>query len=404
MRVVQIGRRRKRFQDPQAPAPRKRSRRALKGLLIGGAVLALAALGAHWLLTHPFGRRNAANVLVIGADQEQHGQSRSDTVLLARIQIRPRCRVTVISLPRDTRVEVPGHGYHKLNAAYAFGGAALTRETVEGALGVSVDHVVAINSAGLAELVDALGGVDLNVPKQMDYDDRAQDLHIHLRPGQQRLNGEQAVGFVRYRSDGLGDLGRVQRQQAFVKAVAQQSLSLGALTKLGAVRKAVGKAVETDLTARQVLALGNCLRGISRADIVTGTVPGRPRYLHGVSYYAADLSSAARLLEGAAPPGGPEEGGPRLAVLNGCGRNGYAKRAARQLQAAGLSVVEVANAPAGPYPQTLIIGSHEEGGEGIAGQVAQALRYGRLVVPDRERPDGVLEVIIGDDYQPAPGF
>ena len=189
-----------------------------------------------------------------------------------------------------------------------------------------------------------------------------------------------------------------------MKAVAQQSLSLGALTKLGAVRKAVGKAVETDLTARQVLALGNCLRGISRADIVTGTVPGRPRYLHGVSYYAADLSSAARLLEGAAPPGGPEEGGPRLAVLNGCGRNGYAKRAARQLQAAGLSVVEVANAPAGPYPQTLIIGSHEEGGEGIAGQVAQALRYGRLVVPDRERPDGVLEVIIGDDYQPAPGF
>ena len=404
MRVVRIGKRRKRWEEPQAGAPRRKSRRALKGLLLGAVIVALAALGANWLLTHPFGSKPAANLLVMGVDQERDGCSRSDTVLLARIEIRPHRRVIAISLPRDTRVEVPGHGHHKLNAAYALGGADLTRETVEGALGVSVDHVIVINSSGLAELVDALGGVSLNVPRQMDYDDNAQDLHIHLPPGEQRLSGEQAVGFVRYRSDGLGDLGRVQRQQVFVKAVAQESMSLGTLTRFGAVRKALGKAVHTDLTVRQVLALANCMRGLGRADIVTCTLPGRPQYLHGVSYYAADLSSGARLLEGAAPPQRPGEAGPRLAVLNGCGRNGYAKRAARQLQAAGLDVAEVANAPAGRYPETLIVGSHGEAGESVAQRAAEALRYGRLVTADRERPDGILEIIIGDDYQPAPGF
>ncbi len=296
MRVVQIGGGRRQSEPAQPEAPRKLSRRALKGLLIGGAALALAGVGANWVFTRPFGTRQAANVLIVGVDEESNGRSRSDTVLLARVQLRPRRQVTVVSVPRDTRVEVPGHGYHKLNAAFAFGGAPLTRQTVEAALGVSVDHMVVINSAGLAELVNALGGVSINVPKRMDYDDRAQDLHIHLRPGDQRLNGEQAVGFVRYRSDGLGDLGRVQRQQAFVQAVAQKSMSLGTAARFGAVRKAMGKAVETDLSTRQVLALANCLRGMSRSDIVTGSLPGRPQYLHGVSYYVADLSSAQRLL------------------------------------------------------------------------------------------------------------
>lgn len=404
MRVVQIGRRRRRLEPPQLRAPRKRSRRVLKGLLIGGVALALTAVGANWLLTHPFGMKNAANVLIVGVDEESNGHSRSDTVLLARIQLRPRRQVTVISLPRDTRVEVPGHGYHKLNAAFAFGGAPLTRQTVEAAVGVTVDHVVVINSAGLAELVDALGGVSVNVPKRMDYDDNAQDLHIHLQPGTHRLNGEQAVGFVRYRSDGMGDLGRVQRQQVFVKAVAQESMSLGMVSKFGAVRKAIGKAVKTELSTRQVLALANSLRGISRSDIVTGSLAGRPQYLDGVSYYVADLSSAQRLLEGAALTEGSGGNGLRLAVLNGCRKNGYAKRAARQLQAAGLTVVEVANAPAAAYPRTLIITSDGEGEEGLARQVAEALRYGRLVVNDRERPDGVLEVIVGDDFRPASGF
>jgi LCP family protein required for cell wall assembly len=252
------------------------------------------------MLAHPWGRRDAATVMVLGVDEERAGRTRSDTLLLARIQLRPTRQVKVVSLPRDTRVLIPGHGDHKLNAAFSLGGAELARSTVQAALGIPVDHVVVINSAGLARLVDALGGVTVTVPKAMDYDDNVQDLHIHLRPGPQKLNGEQAAGFVRFRSDRLGDLGRVARQQAFVTALAQQSLSLGVLGRTGAIRSALGQAVHTDLTFRQALALAYTLRGLARSDVQTVTLPGRPQYMHGVSYYVADLSVVAPFFAGGA--------------------------------------------------------------------------------------------------------
>jgi LCP family protein required for cell wall assembly len=377
-------------------------------MLAGAVVVCLLGLMAHWTLTHPWGRRDAATVLVLGVDQERAGHIRSDTLLLARLQLRPVRQVKVVSLPRDTRVLIPGHGDHKLNAAFSFGGADLARTTVQAALGIPVDYVVVVNSSGLARLVDALGGVTMTVPKTMDYDDSAQNLHIHLRPGEQRLAGEQAVGFVRFRSDRMGDLGRVERQQAFVKALAQQSLSLGVLGRAGAVRAALRQAVQTDLSSRQALALAYSMRGLSRSDVKTMTLPGRPQYLHGVSYYAGDMPSAARFFAGTQPPTGELSVGsapqPAIAVLNGCGRNGYARRAARQLRAAGLSVVEVANAPAQSYAATLVLGQETTEVARTACRIIGVLGCGSARRDDHDGTDGVVKVIIGGDYRPAPGY
>jgi LCP family protein required for cell wall assembly len=246
------------------------------------------------------------------------------------VQVRPRRHMALVSLPRDTRISVPGHGDHKLNAAYALGGPALTRQTVEQAAGVTVDHTVVVNSTGLAALVDALGGARVTVPQRMDYDDTAQDLHIHLQPGERLLDGRQAVGFVRYRSDGKGDLGRLQRQQTFLKALTRQAATLGSLRRIGAIGAAFHRSLQTDLTPRQILALAYTMPGLSGADISASTLPGTPRYLHGVSYYIADLSTLPYLLSPESDPQNPPASSDTdvtLAVLNGCGRNGYARRA-----------------------------------------------------------------------------
>jgi len=384
--------------------PRRRLPTWLPFAAAGAAVLLIVA---HWSLTHPWGTRPAATILVLGVDDARDGLTRSDTVLLARVQVNPRPRITLVSLPRDTRISIPGHGDHKLNAAYALGGPALTRQTVERAAGVTVDHTVVVNGAGLADLVDALGGARVTVPHPMHYDDTAQDLHIHLQPGEQLLDGRQAVGFVRYRSDGQGDLGRLRRQQTFLKALALQAATLGSLRRIGAIGAAFHRSLQTDLTPRQILALAYTMPGLSGSDISASTLPGRPRYLHGVSYYLADLSSLPDLLS---PEGDPQSSAASsdndvtLAVLNGCGRNGYARRAARQLAAAGLRVTQVANAPSSACPQTLVISPDAPDCRSAAQRVAAALRHGKIVVAPDRAPDRSLEIIIGEDFHPSPGF
>jgi LCP family protein required for cell wall assembly len=260
-------------------------------------VSAASGFWAHRTLSKPFRSHDSASILIIGVDQPQNGSSRADTILLVHVKLRPQRRVTVLSLPRDTRVKYPGGSrYHKLNAAFSRGGAALTRATVVNYLGLPVDHVLVTYSGGMASLVDALGGVDVHIASAMDYDDNAQDLHIHLKPGNRHLDGKQAVGFVRFRGDGLGDVGRIVRQQQFLKAMVQQHLNARSLVKWWWGRSALSRAVETDLVYGQIAGLVYCCKGLRQSEITTATLPGRTTYLGGVSYYLADPDKCAGFL------------------------------------------------------------------------------------------------------------
>jgi LCP family protein required for cell wall assembly len=279
------------------PEPPRRRRGCGGCLLRGIIVLALAVVALHFGLLTPFGTRRAATTLVVGADQPQGGAARSDTILLVRVSLPPQPRVVVVSLPRDTRVHIPGkRGWRKLNAAFAHGGLDLTRQTLTETFNVAPDHHVVLYSEGLAAVVDALGGVPVEVPRRMDYDDRAQDLHIHLKPGFQTLNGTQAVGFVRFRSDGRGDLGRIERQQVFVRALVKHALRPRTLLRLGPLWKAARRAVETDLRLWQLLGLGYSLRKLPPEGLQTKMLPGRSQYIGGVSYYVAATEDVERLM------------------------------------------------------------------------------------------------------------
>lgn len=147
----------------------------------------------------------------------------ADTMLLVRFDPENK-RMSVLSIPRDTKTSIKDHGVRKINEANYLGGPALTAETVSDLLeGVPIDRYVRINVQGVEKLIDALGGVTVYVPKDMKYTDHSQHLYIDLKKGKQHLNGEQAVQFLRFRHDEFGDIGRVQRQQMLMRSVVEQA-------------------------------------------------------------------------------------------------------------------------------------------------------------------------------------
>jgi len=151
---------------------------------------------------------------VLKADPKSF-QGRSDTILVCRLDPIANS-LSVLSIPRDTQARIPGYrGLQKINGANAFGGPLLAAQTIDDLLGIPVDHYAVINVHGLVELVDELGGITVVVPKRMKYTDNSAKLKINLDPGPHVLSGVEAMGFVRFRHDALGDIGRVQRQELF---------------------------------------------------------------------------------------------------------------------------------------------------------------------------------------------
>ena len=223
-------------------------------------------------------------IMLLGVDERTEDVGRSDTLMFLNLS---EDKVSLLSIPRDTRVYIERHGYQKINAAYAHGGEKLTRSTLEDFLGVDVDRYVKINTSEFVKLIDVIGGIDIFVEKPMDYEDPWDDnggLYIHLDEGLQHLNGEDAIKFVRYR-DSEGDAGRVRRQQTFMKACAERLSDPSIILKLPEIFSMVMNAVETDLTSSEMLAIAGTLKSAeSSHHVKTGTVPGYWQYIDGVSY------------------------------------------------------------------------------------------------------------------------
>jgi len=212
---------------------------------------------AEALRRHTERKENFYTILVSGVDNENGG---SDTNILLAVDATAGY-IYGISIPRDTKAVINGKA-QKINAAYNIGGMELMAEVVSDQLGIPVDYTVLVDLQGFVALVDAIGGVDFNVPVDMDYDDPIQDLSIHLSKGMQHLNGEDALKVVRFRhnNDGTGygseDIGRMQTQQNFLKAVAKQTLTVSNLNKIDDFVKIFQSYVETDLTLGNLAWLG----------------------------------------------------------------------------------------------------------------------------------------------------
>ena len=232
-----------------------------------------------------------ATIMIMGVDERADDVGRSDTLMVATID--PDLdKAALLSVPRDTRVKIKGHGYDKINAAFAYGGEKLTHQTVENFLGVDIDYYIIINTRSFVKIIDAIGGIDIDVEKRMYYEDPWDDdggLLIDLRPGLQHMDGKTAVTYVRYR-DEEGDIGRIKRQQKFMKACMDQVTTPSIITKLPSILQEVFSSVKTNLSMRQLMEFAGTLKKAQKNGLKTDMVPGRPLYIEGVSYWIPDIS------------------------------------------------------------------------------------------------------------------
>lgn len=227
------------------------------------------------LSAHTARKPNFYTILLSGVDD---GNGGSDTNILLAVDAGEQ-RICGVSIPRDTKALINGKS-RKINYAYNYGGISLLASTVSEQLGIPVDFTITVDLRGFSDLVDAVGGVDFDIPIDMDYDDPTQDLSIHFTRGPRRLTGEEALKVVRFRqnNDGSGygtqDIGRMQTQQAFLKAAADQVLCLSNVDKLGQFVRIFQASVKTDLTLGNLAWLGSEAIAIGPENISFSTLPG----------------------------------------------------------------------------------------------------------------------------------
>lgn len=226
------------------------------------------------------------NVLVLGIDNSGHPHQNnftpteafagnSDTMLLVRF-IPSTHQINILSIPRDTLVEMQGVGIDKVNDANVLGGAKLAIQTVSHLLGdLPIDRYVRLDTEGFVQLVDALGGVEVNIPKEMHYVDKTQNLQINFLPGKQQLNGKHLQEYIRFRHDELGDIGRVQRQQEALKAILQVVLSPSTIGNLPEILEVARQNIDSDLSVQEMLGIAQFLTHTNRQKMNQVMLPGR---------------------------------------------------------------------------------------------------------------------------------
>lgn len=291
-------------------------KKVLGGCVIAVLIVAISALATFWFFAGGFGSlkdklgmdkvqprlksedllKGRTNILVMGVDERKDDVGRSDTLMIFMIDPKSE-KVEIVSVPRDTLVKIPGRGWDKINHAYAYGGHELTRATVEDFLGIKINHYVLIDVQGFKSIVDAIGGVDINVEKRMYYEDPWDDdpLVIDFQPGMQHMNGQKAMEYVRYR-DEEGDIGRIARQQQFMKAVYEKVTSPANIPNLPRLTAVLAKMVKTDVYASKVPGLANSVTKAVKNGLKGSSVPGTPKYIGDISYWVPDVEETREMV------------------------------------------------------------------------------------------------------------
>ncbi len=360
-----------------------------------------------------FQGRARMNILCLGLDYNYDERgihytkgARSDTIFVISVDSQGRT-LNVLSIPRDTQVLISEEiGYDKVNAAYSYGGIEQAKATVSNFLGIPIDHFVIVRVSGARKLVDAIGGLHVEVEKDMDYDDNWGNLHIHLEKGPQVLNGEQAVGYARFRMDEEGDRGRIRRQQQIMEALVRRLKDPMVVLRLQALVKAVKENVETDFSVLDMLDLTYLYKDFDRTRMKTGAIVGDDADINGVSYIIPYAPENNRIvMELLKEPSDFSRQDLRIEVLNGSGDEVAVGEVAEALRREGFQVARVGQADHSDYTSTVVI--DRLGSVAVRTSLENLLR-GALYERDvREESPGQYDVtiIVGRDRrQDAPAF
>ena len=271
MKVYRVGRR-----SPDG----KRRGRVLRPLLL--TLLAVIALVLVYLIV-PFGGQR---VVLLGSDARAAEASRSDTIVVTK------AGGGMLAVPRDTLVDIPGAGEDKINATFASGGPELTVDTLENLTGVRMNDYVIVHFGGVEDIVDAMGGITLEVdqPIRVGIDGR----RVYIPAGTQTLDGAQALAYVRYRGGPTADIGRIGRQQKFLRELAHESTAPAKLPRLPATARATWRNIDTNMNPLEAarFAVRTRLSGIGDAELY----PGTPQYIGGISYWVPDKEAGDKVV------------------------------------------------------------------------------------------------------------
>ncbi|MFY8149851.1 MAG: LCP family protein [Prochlorococcaceae cyanobacterium] len=248
-------------------------------------VLASLKQGTHSVTSLINPLANQRRILVLGSD----AVSGSTDVMLT-VQVNDGV-THLTQVPRDTYVETADYGVQKANALYALGGPDEVKRQLTTLLDVPVDRYLKVNLRAVERLADALGGVEVDVPKRMYYVDNSQGLYIDLYPGVQLLKGEALEGFLRYRNDELGDIGRLERQKLVLAAVFRQLAQPSTVTRLPELLRIAGDDIRTDLSPVDLAAL---LGAMTTTKLQTQQLPGRLYWYNDLSFWMPEVGGAHR--------------------------------------------------------------------------------------------------------------
>ena len=242
-------------------------------------------------------KKSEINALIVGTNQNL-----TDTMMYVNYNVETG-KVSMMSIPRDTYITNEYCVGHKLNSLYRGKNTQAFVEQIEELIGVDIDYYLIFDSKMLIDIVDKVGGVEVDVPVRMKYDDPTQNLHIDLKKGTQVLNGKQAEQFVRYRkgNDGSGyargDLQRTEVQQQFIKNFISTVLSAKNLTKIPDLINVALDNTDTNITAREALKYSTDVMKIDTSNISSCTAPGEAKYINNISYFVMDKEKTKELVK-----------------------------------------------------------------------------------------------------------
>ena len=247
----------------------------------------------HADFSWPFGPKRQ-NILFLGVDSNNDNVAdvwkgtRTDTIILVNIDPKSKS-INALSIPRDSKVYLPHNaGINKINAAHAIGGIEMTKETIEETLGVHIDKYIMVHDNAVKEIIDAMDGIDIYVEKPMHYNDYAGDLHINLSKGNHHLSGKEAVGYLRFRHDAMGDIGRTQRQQWFMRGLIEALKSPATITKIPDIISVARKYIKTDMSVYEMSQYAALAKHIDMNKIEIAMLPGAPNQKGYISYWILD--------------------------------------------------------------------------------------------------------------------
>jgi LCP family protein required for cell wall assembly len=347
------------------------------------------------------------NILLLGIDHrddEPIDGSRSDTIMVVSIDP-PSKSVVMVSLPRDLVVTIPGFYQQRINVAHAVGGPALVAQTIQANFGIPIDNFARVDFSGFEQVVDAVGGVIIDVERPVKDDEYPTEdygvMRVFIPPGPALLDGKTALMYARSRH-GESDFGRAKRQQRVLVALRERALQLNIVPKVPALLALAQKSIATDLDAGSMVSLGRLGLELDRdrikALVVDGNYADELIGPNGENFLAPRRQDIQRAIVRAFSEAAGQVA--RVEVLNGTDRVGVARQLADQLSRAGYDVTRVDDADRNDYPNTTI--EVLNGNQRAAGVLAARLRVPQTAIKVVEAPSATadLRVIVGRSQQP----